>query len=66
MTGSTGDAPPTFPEPCEKWPAGVGQSLLPCSRSETIDRNVGFGLSDEVLAMVIRRNALRLFRLEGS
>lgn len=37
-----------------------------CPIQETIDRYLGFGLSDEVLVKVMRRNALRLFRLDES
>ncbi len=37
-----------------------------CPIQETIDRYLGFGLSDDVLAKVMRGNALRLLGLDGS
>ena len=37
-----------------------------CPIQETIDRYLGFGLSDEVLHKIMRENALRLFRLDES
>lgn len=37
-----------------------------CPIQETIDRYLGFGLSDEVLRKIMRENALCLFRLDES
>ena len=46
--------------------AARGWTITPAMRHADLDRYLGFGPSDDVLAKVMRGNALRLFGLDRS